>query len=308
MKHLVVSFALFTATAAGTLSLSAQAPAPAAGAPAVVAVVNGEPITKEMIDGLWARLSPKMKFDYERGGGGKEGFLRNQIDKLLVLQEARKAGFDKNAAVRVQMAAASESALFDAFVRDTIASTVVTEAMLQKFYEDNLPDFTSEQAKVRIIRIAKGVNPDEAREKLGVVMTSLIQARTELASKGIAPRELKETFSRLAKSVSDDPSADVGGELGWVERGRLPESLAGPIFGMPLETISGILDTGDSFSLVYLEERGNRTETLDEVRDTLREFLLGQKQNQQRVIDVLNKKTQTLRSSAKIELFSQNLD
>ncbi|HEX7832520.1 MAG TPA: peptidylprolyl isomerase [Thermoanaerobaculia bacterium] len=309
MKRTLVSLVLLAASASAFGQQQAAAPAAAGTSNTnkqIVALVNGESITREKLDGLWERMSPKMKLQYERNGGGKMGFLDNYIRKVLMLQEARKNGFDAKPGVIAEMQSASESALFDAYVRDVVAGTVITEDELRKFYDDNLPDFTSEQAKLRLIRVAKGERPNEAREAMSGIMTGLLNARTELAKEGRHVRDLRDEFSKVAEKVSQDPSGDRGGELGWVERGRLPQKLEEAAFSMPVETVSGIIDMDDSFALIYLEERGNRTETYEEVRGTIREYLLGRKQRD--VVDAVNKTTAGLRTRAQVQTFPQNIE
>jgi len=300
MKQTFLSLALL-AVSASALAQTASAPAKT-----VVAVVNGETITSEKLDQLWERMSPKMKLQYERSGGGKMGFLNNYILKVLMIQEAKRTGYDSNAAVQTELEAAKDSALFDAYVRDVIAATVVTDAEIRKFYDDNLPDFTSQQAKLRLIRVAKGDRPQEARDNMSRIMTDLMDARTKLASEGKHVRELKDVFGKIAGAVSQDPSADNAGDLGWVERGRLPAELEQAAFSMPVETVSGIIESADSYSLLYLEERGNRTESYDDVKGTLREFLIGRKQRD--VVDAINKTTAGLRARAKVETFPKNIN
>jgi parvulin-like peptidyl-prolyl isomerase len=309
MKRTLVSLAMLAAGAALATPLLAQQTAAAAGSSdskKIVALVNGEAITSEKLDGLWERMSPKMRLEYERNGGGKQGFLDNYVLKILMVQEAKKKGYDQKPAVQAELDAARESALFDAYVRDVISTTVVTDDEVRKFYDEHITDFVSQQAKLRIIRVAKGDRPEQAREEIANVMTALLDARTKIASEGRHVRELKDVFAQAAMSVSQDPSASRGGDLGWVERGRLPKRLEEAAFSMPLETTSGILDLDDSFALLYLEERGNRTEPFEEVSGTIREYLLGRKRND--VVDAISKTTAGLRTRAQIQTFPQNIE
>jgi peptidyl-prolyl cis-trans isomerase C len=317
MKRTLVSIALLAVVAAVSAPLSAQSAAPTTAAtpiPAasaatpdpIVAIVNGEAITRQTLDGLWERMSPKMKLQYERVGGGKLGFLNNYVSKVLMLQEARRAGFDKKSAVLAEINAARDSALFDAYVRDTIAPTVVTDADVKAFYEEHLPDFTSEQANLAIIRIAKGASVTEARARISAIMNDLIAARTALGKDGKHIRELRDAFNKVAQQVSEDPSAGNGGELGWVERGRLPVQLEQAAFSMSPLNISGVIEMDDAFALLYLSERASRTEPLEEVAGTLREYLLGRKQRE--VAEAINKKTAGLQGSARVETFPRNIE
>src|SRR5687768_12322192 len=129
-------------------SALAQQPAAAPAEPKIVAVINGETITKAKLDAMYASMSTQMRAQYDKAGG-KMAFLDNYIAKRLLIQEALKTGFDKRPEVQSVLEQARESALFDRYVKDQVGSQLVTEAEIQKFYDDNLPNFaTPEQRRV----------------------------------------------------------------------------------------------------------------------------------------------------------------
>ncbi len=173
MKRYLVSLALSVLAA---VSLSAQQAAPAAPAtPAanVVATVNGEPVTAAELDRLWNRMGAKMRAQYEQGGGnGKMRFLENYVGKRLLLQLAAQSDFEKSPAVQAELEAAKEAALFDLYVRDVVATQIVTEAAIRKYYDEHSADFIRpEQARVRLIFIGTDKRSvEEARTLIGDVM------------------------------------------------------------------------------------------------------------------------------------------
>ena len=149
MKRGVITLAMVVAAA---LPLGAQERDAAAAVPKdVVAVVNGEQITADQLDRLWNRMGAKMRAQYEKAGNGKLRFLENYIGKRLLLQLAAQSEFDKSPDIQAELEAAKEAALFDLYVREVVASQIVTEAAIRKFYDEHPTEFVHpEAAKVRL--------------------------------------------------------------------------------------------------------------------------------------------------------------
>lgn len=306
MKRYLISVVL----AAATPLLAQQAPAPAPSASEkVVATVNGESITKAKVDQLWNRLSQRARQQYEKTGGGKAGFLDNYIRKRLMLQRAAKNGFEKKQDVQAELEAARESALFDLYVRDVIASEVVPEADLRKFYEENQDQMIRpERAHVRYLLVSTSNRPDsDALALVSETMSQLFAERRSITAAGGGPAEVGQAFSAAVRKVSDDPTAPNGGNLGWVTRDELESQLAETAFSMTAGTISGIIKTANGYVLLFVEGiRPAEKETFEQVRAGLREYLLAQKQAE--VVAKVNEVTSGLYSSGKIEVFRDNLD
>ena len=142
----------------------------------VVAVVNGETITKSKLDALYANMSAEMRSQYDRSGG-KMAFLDNYVAKRLLIQEAMKSGFDKRPAVQAALEAARDSALFDKYVRDVIAANVVQESEVRKYYDDHKADFSiPETRKVRHIVITWNQRPKPEALELAKRIATEIRA------------------------------------------------------------------------------------------------------------------------------------
>lgn len=295
---------MLAVTVMAALPLSAQeAASPMASN--VVAVVNGEKITAEHVDLLWNRIGSKMRAQYDKTGNGKQRFLENYIGKRLLLQLAAQSDFEKSPAVQAELEAAKEAALFDAYVRDVVASQIVTDAMMHKFYEENQGEFAHpETVKARVIQISTTKHSEEeARQLLSNIMRDLFTARI---SSGNNHQVFYSAFSEAAKKHSEHPTAANGGDLGWVPRESLDPALRVPVFSMKPANMSGILSTENAMYLVLVEDHlPSWVESFESAKPTVREFLLSQ--NQQKVVEAVARATRELRTSSQVTLYPDNL-
>lgn len=306
MKRHFISLALSVIAAA---SLSAQQAPPAIKPPApaekIVATVNGEPITAAELDRLWNRMGAKLRAQYEQGGNGKVRFLENYVGKRLLLQLAAQSDFEKSPAVQAELEAAKEAALFDLYVRDVVATQIVTEAAVRRYYDDHPTEFLRpEQARVRLIFIGTDKHSvEEARTLIGDVMKDLYGVKKGSPND---PKAIVQAFAAAASKSSEHPSAAVGGDLGWVDRGSLDPKIANAVFTMNLNTVSGIMETEAGMQLLLIEDRKPAsTDPFPFVRASIREYLFGV--NVQKVMEAVNRTTNELRASSNVTLFPENV-
>lgn len=287
---------------------AASAATPAAAAPVaknVVATVNGEPITAAELDRLWNRMGVKMRAQYEKTGNGKLRFLENYVGKRLLLQLAAQTEFEQSPAVQAELEAAKEAALFDLYVRDVVASQIVTEATVKKYYDDHPTDFVHpEAAKIRMIAISKAKHSvEEARTLIGDLMKDLYGVRAASANNAAA---VTQAFAAAAAKTSEHASAATGGDLGWVGRDELDPKIGEAVFSMTPGAISGILETTAALQLVLVEGRQlASTESYESARAGIREYLIGA--NTQKVVEAVNRATLELRASSKVTLYPENV-
>jgi peptidyl-prolyl cis-trans isomerase C len=307
MKRYLISLTLAVVCAA---SLSAQQAAPAPAKPAapaanVVATVNGEPITAAELDRVWNRMGTKLRTQYEQGGNGKTRFLENYVGKRLLLQLAAKSDFEKSPEVQAELAAAKEAALFDLYVRDVVATQIVTEAAVRRYYDDHRTEFLRpEQARVRLIFIGTDKHSvEEARTLIGDVMKELYGVKMGSSND---PKAIVQAFAAAATKSSEHPSAAAGGDLGWVDRGSFDPKIANAVFTMNLNTVSGIVETDAGMQLLLVEDRKPAsTDPFPFVRASIREYLFGV--NVQKVMEAVNRTTNELRAASKVTLYPENV-
>jgi EpsD family peptidyl-prolyl cis-trans isomerase len=303
MKRCVITLAL--AVLSATPLLAQEAAAPAAQGDVVVATVNGQSITAAELDRLWNRMGAKMRAQYDKVGNGKMRFLENYVGKRLLLQRAAESKFDQSPAIHAELEAAREAALFDLYVREVVASQIVTEAAVRKYYDDHPNEFVQrEAAKVRVIMIDKVKHStDEALRLIGDVMKDLYGVRIGSRNN---PQTVSAAFAAAARKSSEHASAAAGGDLGWVSPNGIDPKLGGVAFNMAPGTISGILDNEEGMYLVLVEDRRIASmQPYESARAAIREQLLGA--SAPKVMDAVNRATRELLASSKVTLYPENV-
>lgn len=275
----------------------------------LIARVNGLEITNGDLDEQWSRVPKELQAQYLKTGG-KRAFLENYVAKKLLVQDALASGFAEKVGVPDELDAAAEAALFDRYVREVVAAAIISEAEMRKVYTGNRAQFTSpEQAHLSIIRMLKNDNPERAREAMAKVMIEIFAARTTLAAQ-VSPDQLLDAlavkFAEVAKRVSDDPSAEKGGDLGWVALHTFDQRIATAGRSMKPGTISGLIESREAYQMILLHEyRPAGIEPFETAQDAIREFLLAR--DSRKVMQAVTEKTAELRAAGKVEIFAENL-
>jgi peptidyl-prolyl cis-trans isomerase C len=279
-----------------------------------VAVVNGEVITLGMLDDLYNRLSGNMREQYDKSGG-KNAFLDNYIGKRLLVQEAIKSGFDKRPDVQADMKAAAEGALFDRYVRDVVATNVLTDAEMKKFYDDNHNLFQiPEQIKVRhIVVVGGGIGPnpktdEDAQNEIKKVAMELRAATLHINAKDAATAATARriAFEQAAQKYSEDASAQSGGDLGWQARGNLDPQFEEAAYALEPGTISGVVKTRFGYHLIFVEaKKPGGLQDYEEAKPKIRSFLLSQ--HSADILGAVTRLTRELRDASKVAVYSENI-
>ncbi len=273
-----------------------------------VATVNGEVITKGKLDQLYSNMNGQMRAQYEQSGG-KLAFLDNYVAKRLVIQEAMKSGFDQKPETRAALDMARESALFDRFIRDVVGASLVTEADVKKYYEDNKANFaTPESVKARhIVVTAQGKTKEQARQKIQQVINELragVSGQISLTPE--AERIFLSRFGEAARKYSEDGSAQSGGDLGWQPRGKLDPKFEEAAFNIRRGVMSGIIETSFGYHVILVEDKKPAGyQPFETVRNDIREYLLSQKAAD--VMGTVKRLTNELRANSKVSLFPENV-
>ena len=293
-------------------TLAMALPLAAQDAPKPVATINGEVVTAEKLDALWARLGTQMREQYAKNGG-KAAFLDNYLRKRLVVQEALKAGFDKKPDVQADIDAARESALFDRYVRDVVASSIVSDTALRKYYDENKEDFaTPEELHIRhIIIVPNGAGPrpksqEDAQELIKKISAELTSQTFTLGHDVLGTRARERAFEEAAKRYSEDGVAQNGGDLGWVGKGVLDPKFEETAWMLPVGTISGIVETRFGYHLILVTEKHPAgTESFEAAKPKIREFLMTQHASD--VVEAVSKLTTELRNASRISVYPENI-
>ncbi len=143
----------------------------------------------------------------------------------------------------------------------------VAEEEIRAYYEENLDRYEEKkQVKARHILFRLGQEASEEEED------KVLEKALEVLQKA---RE-GEDFAELARTHSEGPTRDEGGELGFFSEGDMVKPFEETAFAMQPGDISEPVRTQFGFHIIKVEEvRDERTKPLDEVRGEIREALLG---------------------------------
>ena len=167
----------------------------------------------------------------------------------------------------------------------------VSEGEVRAFYDGNSQYFKEPEA-IRASEILIKVDPKADAAKKEDARKKLVEIQKRL-QKG-------EDFAILAKDFSQSASADQGGDLGLLPRGRMPKAFDDAAFSLKPGEVSNVVETEVGFHLIKVhEKRPEKTVPFKEVEERIRQHLTNQKLKQ-RVDEYLNE----VKKTAKIERIS----
>jgi peptidyl-prolyl cis-trans isomerase SurA len=271
----------------------------------VVAVVNNEVITwSELYKNMESEASEKVRAlsDEERNKVFKSyeaAFLDSLIDMRLQIQEAGRLGMQvreeelkeaiENIKKKYQMTDAmledslrkegltfkdykkklSDQILLGQFVNQQIRSKiVVTDQQVRNVLETLKEDTAGEEFKLRQIFLRKPKDEPKRRE---------IEERAAMISQRL---KSGEDFAAMAWEYSEDASAKIGGDLGYLKKRDMAAEFLNVLSGMKAGDVSGPFWTDQGIHMVKLEERiapKSSEERKVAVRDRLEEEAFAEK-------------------------------
>ncbi len=138
----------------------------------------------------------------------------------------------------------------------------LTDKEVEDYYNANrATKFTTpKQAKVRYVMVRLDAGADAKQKEAAQVRANRI----------VAEARGGKSFAELAKKESQDPSAEKGGEIGWLNQGQLPEALDKQIFALAKGEISEPIETPVGFHIVKVEDiKEEKTLSLAEAKPVI---------------------------------------
>jgi peptidyl-prolyl cis-trans isomerase D len=138
----------------------------------------------------------------------------------------------------------------------------LTDKEVEDYYNANrATKFTTpKQANVRYVMVRLDAGADAKQKEAAQVRANRI----------VAEARGGKSFAELAKKESQDPSAEKGGEIGWLNQGQLPEALDKQIFALAKGEISEPIETPVGFHIVKVEDiKEEKTLSLAEAKPVI---------------------------------------
>jgi peptidyl-prolyl cis-trans isomerase C len=236
---------------------------------APVATVNGKAIKQSLVDFILKDASASgQKID----DNTKAVVVNKLISQELVLQEAQKAGVDKQADYQAKEDLMRRELMINTYLQDYLKKNPIDEAATKAAYEKFKAQVGNKEFNARHILV-----------------------KTEAEAKDVIAQLAKGgDFAKLAKEKSIDPgSKDKGGELGWFS----PASMVRPFSDAVSKLQKGLyttvpVQTQFGWHVIKLEDiRDMQPPAYEQVKENI------QKDLQQKQLEKL---LNDLRSKAKI--------
>ncbi|WP_317204085.1 peptidyl-prolyl cis-trans isomerase [Janthinobacterium sp.] len=216
-----------------------------------IAVVNGKPIPSSRVDAI-------VKQVVAQGQQPDSKELRDMIKKDLIgrevlMQEAEKQGFGKDAAVKQQIENTRQAIVINALVGDFIQKNPVKDADVKAEYDRFVAQSGDKEYHVRHILLASEAEAKDVIAKL----------------KGGAK------FEDLAKASKDTGSADNGGDLDWAAPSSFPKVFSDAFVGLQKGQFTQTpVQSPNGFHVIKLDDtRAAKLPTLEEVKPQITEAL-----------------------------------
>jgi peptidyl-prolyl cis-trans isomerase C len=236
--------------------------------------VNGKPIKQSLVDYI-------IKDATARGQTVDDNVRTVVMNKLisseLIVQEAQKAGMDKQADYLAKQDLMSRELLVNTYLQDYIKKNPIDDATLKAEYD----------------KFKAAVGDKEYK-------ASHILVKTEQEAKDVIAQLAKGgDFAKIAKDKSLDSSKDKGGDLGWFS----PASMVRPFSDAVMKLQKGLyttvpVQTQFGWHVIKLEDtRTAQPPAFDKVKDEIRNNL--QKQQLEKLVADLRAKAKVVDGSKK---------
>jgi peptidyl-prolyl cis-trans isomerase C len=216
-----------------------------------LAVVNGKAIPSSRADAVVKQViaqgqqpdSPQLR----------EAVKKDLIAREVMMQEAIKQGYEKDANVKSQLEVARQTIVINALVRDYITKNPVKEADVKAEYERYKAQAGDKEYHVRHILVETDAEAKAVIAKL----------------KGGAK------FEELAKQSKDTGTANNGGDLDWATPTSFPKVFSDAFVGLQKGAVTeNAVQTPNGFHIIKLDDtRPTKLPALAEVKGQIEEAL-----------------------------------
>ncbi len=190
---------------------------------------------------------------------------RNGLDDERLDEALRSQGMDRASYRKAVKRDLESMRIVQLKIRNKVK---VTDEDVKNYWQTHPQEFRAgEEVRVRHIFLPLPQDADAAE-------TARVNA---IAGKVLARLRAGEDFGRVAREMSQGPSAREGGELGWLKRGTVQPEVEKVAFALQPGEVSGIIRTKPGLQILKVEERrGGGARPLEEVKEEVRDRLVNE--------------------------------
>jgi peptidyl-prolyl cis-trans isomerase C/peptidyl-prolyl cis-trans isomerase D len=211
---------------------------------AELARVNNQVISLEDFN---KQYQESLKFFPPGAAPSKKAVLDDMIKRDLGVQEAKKAGLERDPAVVDRLNTVLFQALVEKKLGKEFSDIEVSDQEARDFYAKN-PEIRTSQIFIPVPAKAKLADDKAARATIQRIYDEHI-------------RPGKESFAEVAQRFSRDPSAQMGGDVGYQTKDRTDPAYYDAAAALSPDHISGIVRTPYGYHIIKLTARRSWDDT-----------------------------------------------
>jgi len=253
-----------------------------------ITIVAGINVTPAELEKAYKEENTKIKFDY---AVITPDDIQKQIKptdaELKAFYTANKARYENSIPEKRQVR------YFVIDQKQAESKAAVTSSDLQQYYNSHEAQYqVPETVKVRHILIKTPLpGPD------GKVDQKAVDAARAKAEDLLKQLKNGANFAELAKKNSEDTTASVGGDLGWIKKGQMVAPFENSAFSMNKGQMSDLVQTNYGFHIIQTEDKQDaHLKPFSEVKDEIEK-----KVKQQKVGAALNQMADAAQTQARAE-------
>lgn len=166
----------------------------------------------------------------------KDDLLSQLIEEKIIKQEAKKFS------LKVESSEVEEE--YQNLVKENGEDTL--KNLIKEYHNWDVKTF---KEKIKAMLLGRKLEEKIKNDK------DLNKDKEESANNILKKLKNGEDFAKLAKEVSEHPSKDDGGNLGWSEKGKNPSEVDDVAFNLSPGEISNIIRTTDGFYIVKVNDK-----------------------------------------------------
>ena len=223
----------------------------------ILATVAGEAITEIDVEEMLASMGQNAPaYDSPKG---RAVILEQLIDRKLILLDAKRNLFERDAEFKEELARVKDELLYNYAIQKAVSGTRVTDDEIKSFYDEHRDDLVSRES----IDVSHILVEDE--EKCADIK-----------------RQIEEgliSFEDAASKYSSCPSRESGGSLGEAARGQFVPEFEDAAFSAEPGVIVGPVKTQFGYHLIRVNSKTPaQNMKFEDVKDQLRVSIMRDKQ------------------------------
>lgn len=227
-----------------------------------VAIIGKYVLTKEKYKIITAYM--KEKFNYTLTPDQEKEFIEYLVNKKLLAQEARKAGYADKKDIQVKYEWDFDDIISHEFYNDYVEKkSKVTDSEARDYYEKNKEDFIEVKAQHILIKNKNMANNLYQRIKKG------------------------ESFDDIAKSYSEDETTKpMAGDLGYFTKGMMVKEFEDAAFSLSAGEVSEPIKTIYGYHIIKVNDK--RKISFDDSKDKIKK-MINEKKKKDNFEKIINK-------------------